>query len=59
MTGQHERQRSQTAEVRGDAYKLARVLGDVRAIQTGTVGRRARNRLVGRLVARALRGIMR
>ena len=59
MTGQHERQRSETAQIRGDAYKLARTLGDVRALQTGTIGRRARNRLVGRALTRLVRGVMR
>lgn len=40
---------------RGLLYRLARVLGDVNAVQKGRVGRRATRRVAGRQTGRALR----
>ena len=54
MTGRH-RQRSTIVQIRSAEYRSARVLGDVRAVQTGRVGRRARNRIVGRMLSRVAR----
>lgn len=42
-------------KTRGLLYRLARILGDVNAVQKGTVGRRASRRVVGRQTGRALR----
>ena len=53
------RRRSQVAQVRASMYRGARLLGDVRAVQTGREGRRVANRVIGRQVGRLLRGIMR
>jgi len=50
------RRRSIIARVRSAEYANARMLGDVRAIQTGRVGRRVRNRVVGRAFTRLMRG---
>jgi hypothetical protein len=36
-------------------YRGARFLGDVRAVQTGRVGRRVYNRALGRLLTRLFR----
>jgi hypothetical protein len=49
------RRRSLIARVRSAEYANARLLGDVRAVQTGRVGRRIRNRLVGRALTRLIR----
>jgi hypothetical protein len=46
------RKRSLIAEVRSAEYEQARILGDVRAVQTHTVGRRIANRLIGRALSR-------
>jgi len=50
------RRRSIIARVRSAEYANARLLGDVRAVQTGRVGRRIRNRLVGRAFTKIMRG---
>ena len=42
------RKRSSIALFRSSLYTLAKVLGDVRAVQTGTVGRRVARRAAGR-----------
>ncbi len=39
---------------RGFLYKLARILGDVNAVQKGRVGRRAGRRVAGRATGRGL-----
>jgi hypothetical protein len=39
---------------RGFLYKLARILGDVNAVQKGKVGRRVARRAVGKLTGRGL-----
>ena len=36
-------------------YSFAKILGDVRAVQTGTVQRRIKNRIVGRSLSRLFR----
>jgi hypothetical protein len=46
------RKRSFLAQVRSAEYRQARFLGDVRAVQTGRIGRRVYNRAVGRLLSR-------
>lgn len=48
------RRTSWLASTRRDTYKAARVMGDVRAVQTGRVGRRITNRLIGRYVVSRL-----
>lgn len=40
---------------RGLLYRLARMLGDVNAVQKGRVGRRVSRRVAGRHTGRALR----
>ena len=49
------RRRSKIAASRGSLYGLAKLLGDVRAVQTGRVGRRAYNRTLGRSLTRLFR----
>jgi hypothetical protein len=49
------RKRSLIARVRRAEYRNARLLGDVRAVETGRVGRRVYNRIIGR----ALTGLFR
>jgi hypothetical protein len=39
-------------------YWLARLLGDVNAVQKGTIGRRATRRVVGRQTGRAMRKLL-
>lgn len=39
---------------RGLLYKLARILGDVNAVQKGRIGRRVGRRLAGRATGRGL-----
>lgn len=46
------RRRSTIAQVRDAQYRSARFLGDVRAVQTGRIGRRIANRIIGRLLTR-------
>lgn len=46
------KRRSALAQARSYAYTFGKVAGDVRAVQTGTVGRRAYNRGLGRLLGR-------
>lgn len=41
-------------KTRGFLYLLARLLGDVNAVQKGTVGKRAGRRVAGRATGRAL-----
>ncbi|HVL98290.1 MAG TPA: hypothetical protein VM324_03255 [Egibacteraceae bacterium] len=42
-------------KTRGLLYRLARILGDVNAVQKGKVGRRVTRRVAGRQTGRALR----
>ena len=49
------RRRSKIAATRSVLYRTARILGDVRAVQTGKVGRRAYNRTLGRSLTRLFR----
>lgn len=53
------RRRSSIASTRSALYKSARILGDVRAVQTGHVGRRVKNRIVGRALRNLTRGLFR
>ena len=48
------RRRSGISSARGLLYSLARILGDVNAVQKGTVGKRIARRVVGRATGRAL-----
>lgn len=50
---------SGVAKLRSVLYRTARGLGDVRAVQTGTVGKRLVRRAVGSLTARALSRLFR
>ena len=49
------RRRSSIARTRGTLYSAARLLGDVRAVQTGRVGRRLYNRALGRKLTQLFR----
>ena len=49
------RRRSSIATTRSSMYAFAKLLGDVRAVQTGTVPRRLKNRVVGRSLSRLFR----
>ena len=49
------RRRSSIASTRSSMYTFAKILGDVRAVQTGTVPRRMKNRIVGRSLTRLFR----
>lgn len=49
------RRRSTLAQIRAAEYRNARLLGDIRAVQTGQIPRRIRNRIVGRWLTRAMR----
>lgn len=42
-------------KLRTALYKTARVMGDVEAVQKGTVGRRVKRRLAGKVFGRILR----
>lgn len=53
------RRRSSLVQARRWAYLTQRTLGDARAIQTGRVGQRVTNRIMGRLISRMLRGLWR
>ncbi len=46
------------SRIRSYFYKAARLLGDVSAIQHHRVGRRIRNRIVGRAFGRLLRKVL-
>ena len=49
------RRRSSIASTRSVLYGAAKLLGDVRAVQTGRVGHRAYNRTLGRSLSRLFR----
>jgi hypothetical protein len=49
------RKRSLIARIRSAEYRNARLLGDVRAAQTGKIGRRVYNRVLGRALTRLFR----
>lgn len=40
--------------MRSFLYKLARLLGDINAIQKGTIGKRVQRRVAGRITGRLL-----
>jgi DNA-binding TFAR19-related protein (PDSD5 family) len=44
--------RSRVVRARRTARAVERLLGDVRAVQTGRVGQRIANRVIGRLLGR-------
>lgn len=44
---------------RGFLYKLARLLGDVNAVQKGRVGRRVGRRITGKAAGRGMRKLFR
>lgn len=46
-------------KVRESLYRLARLLGDVNAIQKGKVGRRIGRRIAGKITGRGLRRLFR
>jgi hypothetical protein len=48
------RRNTSISSTRGGLYKLARLLGDVQAVQSGRVGRRAGRRVAGRATGRGL-----
>lgn len=48
------RRRSSIAQTRSGLYKLAKLLGDVRAVQTGRVPRRIGRRIAGKATGRLL-----
>lgn len=45
--------------MRSFLYKLARLVGDVNAVQKGRVGRRAGRRVAGKVTGRAMRKLFR
>lgn len=47
------------AKTRRRTYQAARIMGDVRAVQSGRIGQRLLNRLMGRMVAKAMRQVWR
>ena len=47
------------SKTRGFLYWLARLIGDVSAVQKGKVGRRVGRRLAGKATGRALRKLFR
>jgi hypothetical protein len=49
------RTRSLIARIRSAEYRNARLIGDVRTVQTARVGRRVYNRLLGRALTRLFR----
>lgn len=53
------RRRSKINQARKATHRATVLLGDVRAIQTGRIGQRVVNRVVGRGVSRLLRGVWR
>lgn len=53
------RRRSAVVQARRGTYLVSRTLGDVRAAQTGRIGQRIANRIMGRLISRMLRGLWR
>lgn len=48
------RRRNSISSTRGIFYKLARILGDVQAVNNGRVGRRVGRRVAGRVTGRGL-----
>jgi hypothetical protein len=46
-------------QTRGWLYRLARILGDVQAVQRGRVGQRIGRRTAGRATGRAMRRLLR
>lgn len=50
------RKRSKVVTARKVAHRTSVLLGDVRAIQTGRVGQRIANRIIGRSISSIMRG---
>lgn len=48
------RKRSSISQTRGLLYTISKLLGDVRAVQTGRVGRRVGRRIAGRATGKGL-----
>lgn len=48
------RRRSSISQTRGTLYKVARILGDVQAVQSGRVGKRVARRVAGKATGRGL-----
>jgi hypothetical protein len=46
-------------QTRGWLYRIARIMGDVQAVQSGRVGRRVGRRVTGRATGRAMRRMFR
>ena len=53
------RRKSRVVAARRVNHKIGVFLGDVRAVQTGRIGERIANRIIGRLVSKAMRGVWR
>lgn len=53
------RRRSGLNRARHAAAKTTVILGDLQAVKSGRIGQRLANRVIGRLVSKALRGIWR
>jgi hypothetical protein len=43
------------SKTRSKLYKIARILGDVDAVKKGKVGKRVKNRVVGKLTGKLLK----
>lgn len=54
MLLRQHRQESQEVLMRSFLYALARLLGDINAVQKGRVGRRVGRRIAGKYTARGL-----
>ncbi len=50
------RKRSKVVAARKAAHTASVLLGDVRAVQTGRIGQRIGNRLIGRAISGFMRG---
>lgn len=48
------RKRSSNAKLRSTLYTVAKLLGNIRALQTGTFGKRVTRRIAGRTTGRIL-----
>jgi hypothetical protein len=46
-------------QTRGWLYRIARIMGDVQAVQRGRVGQRVGRRVTGRATGRAMRRLFR
>ncbi len=48
------RKKNPISQTRGVLYTVARILGDVSAVQKGTVGKRVARRIVGKATGRGI-----